>query len=127
MVKFFTCDVCGTSRDLWQEWVEDFVSSGEFGRRAWLTARWVTADEAALRFGIPRCHVIELAGFWRARVPWTYPDDPEGAPKLDARAFRRLKGLKAKQNTFLARQFQRRWGLSHILPTAWDRLDKIFP
>lgn len=122
MARFFTCDACGHSRDLWLEWAREFVSSGAFAAKKWLTDRWVTCDEAVFRFGIPRFHVTELSGYWADKVPWKYSNDPNQAPWLDAKAFARLPKLREKQNTFVARQLQRRWGLSHVLPTAWDKI-----
>lgn len=121
MVKFFTCNTCGTSRDLWGEWVREYVASGKFATKRWLTERWVTADEAVFRFGVPRYHVVELAGRG-TKVDWQPGRTDDDAPQLDAPMFAKLKALKAKQNTFVARQLQREWGLSHVLPTAWDRV-----
>jgi hypothetical protein len=84
-----------------------------------MTARWITADEGAFRFGILRAHIIELS----SGLKWQAGKTCDDAPTFDAEKFAKLKGLKEKQETFAARQFQRKWKLSHILPTAWERLD----
>lgn len=87
----------------------------------WMTARWITADEAVFRFGVPRWAVIELTGRGSG-FEWRPGKTHEDAPTLDAKAFGKLKALKDKQNTFAARQLQREWGLGHILPSAWERV-----
>jgi hypothetical protein len=116
----------------WLAWAEQYVRSEAYKRL--LTLRWVTADEAVFRFGIPRYHVTELTHRWGSpHVEWDFGPWPgmeaDDMPRLDARKFSRVRGLKAKQNTFVARQLQRHWGLSHILPSAWDRVndDTFFP
>ena len=120
-------DILPPHEPKWIEWAKEYVTSGEFAKKLWLTERWITCDEAVFRFGVPRFHVVELTGYWANQVPWQYPDAHDEAPRLDAKVFARRKGLKAKQNTFIARHYQRALGLSHILPTAWDRLDATFP
>ena len=136
----------GLHEPRWVEWAKEYVASGEFAKKLWLTERWITADEAVFRYGIPRFHVIELAGYWQDQVPWRHPDDPDECPRFDTKVFARnshhrprllargrpgqlsMAGrLREKQSTFIARQYQRALGLSHVLPTAWQRVLEDFP
>lgn len=103
----------------WVEWAKEYVASGEFAKRLWFVERWLSCDEAVFRFGVPRFH------------SWRHPASPQEAPRFDVESFVRRKGrmasLKEKQATVIARHYQRVLGLSHVLPTAWDRILQEFP
>jgi len=109
--------------DLWIRWAVEYVRSGKFESRSWLRKRWITCDEAVFRFGVPRMHVIELAaGRVDGLARWRYPADPDQDPLIYVPSISKKPLLAEKQNTRIARSLQRAWGLSHILPTSWQRI-----